>query len=293
MEYVNCNICGKNDAELLFEGKDLKFELPGRFNVVKCRNCGLIYTNPRPTKQEILMYYPTDYKLHQIIPPRRNPLLKSIGHAYDYLLLGNLYGLDDLPRGKILDVGCGSGIFLRQLKEKGWQTYGVEISPIAARRAQTLGLEVFTGELHQAKFSINYFDVILMKHVLEHLNDPLRTLEEARRILKDEGVLIISVPNVQSVEARVFGKYWEGFELPRHLYHFSPYTLRLLLKKSRFRIIKITNEAGNIWAISLNYLTARKIEKFFEHPIIQALSLFLTSVTAKLGIGGLVVHAKK
>jgi len=112
----------------------------------------------------------------------------------------------------------------------------VEVSKYAAAYGNKHGLNIFNGELNDAKFPSNFFDVIVMNHVLEHLFNPKETLQEVSRILKPDGLLIIGIPNIDSYAARVFGKYWSAMEIPRHLYHFSVKTLKLLLSENNFEI---------------------------------------------------------
>jgi len=233
MEYVNCICCNEDSTKILFEVKDENHEV---FNIVKCRNCGLVFLNPRPTKQEIKNYYPSNYYTHKI--KIEQPNLRSKIYGNYIRLFGNLMdwpeALKDLPKGNVLDVGCGNGKLLKELKEKGWETYGVDVDPLATKQARKLGLNVFTGELHEVEIPKDYFDVVIMKHSLEHMHNPLQILKEYHRILKPDGTLIIEVPNIKSTEAKIFREQWKELDIPRHLYHFSPYTLASLLNKANF-----------------------------------------------------------
>jgi SAM-dependent methyltransferase len=295
VEHVNCIICEKDDTEFLFSARDRQFGLPGEFKVLKCRDCGLVYLNPRPTKGEITKYYPDRYGPHQLILGTIIKHNRFIWQHYIQLFTrkSDPWSLEDLSKGKILDVGCGSGADLKKLRDKGWETYGVDISSIAVKHARKLGLDVFSGELNEAMFPNGYFDVIVMKYALEHMHNPLKVLNEAHRILRDDGLLVIGVPNINSMEAKIFKGYWYHLDVPRHLYHFSPHTLELLLKKSKFSIRKIDYETlpSGING-SLNYLPKKKITRILSPIAFGPLYAFST-ICPRLHQGLVVIHASK
>jgi SAM-dependent methyltransferase len=119
------------------------------------------------------------------------------------------------------------------LKNHGWgEVHGIEISRGAAALANEHGLDVFCGELVDAHYPDSYFDYISLVHVLEHMHDPMMTLKEICRILKRDGLLVVGVPNFESYENKVFGKYQSLMDVPRHLYHFSKKTITAMLEKN-------------------------------------------------------------
>jgi SAM-dependent methyltransferase len=137
--------------------------------------------------------------------------------------------------GAILDVGCSSGSFLEALKGGPWKGYGIEISPSAAERARArTGAEVFVGDLFDAPFGQESFDAVTSFDVLEHLHRPREAMEKIWEWLKPDGVYYVFLPNVLCWEARLFHSYWYGLELPRHLFHFSPQSLRQLMRSVGF-----------------------------------------------------------
>jgi SAM-dependent methyltransferase len=138
--------------------------------------------------------------------------------------------------GRILDVGCGAGQALDRYKEKGWETFGVEISETASRRAQASGHSVFHGVLEEAHYPDNYFDLVRMRHVLEHLPDPVASLAETYRVLRSRGVFALEVPNWPGMWARAFKQYYWQVDSPRHLYFFDRSTVQLAVKKAGFTI---------------------------------------------------------
>lgn len=278
-EYVNCNICKKDDSVLLFRVKDYCFGLPGEFKVVKCRSCGAVYLNPRPNKKTIGVYYPVEYAPHKTASGKtgfevRQKLLNSIIKFSS----SELKALKGHVVGTVLDVGCGGGTYMKILKKKGWDVYGVDASPIATERAKSLGLNnIFTGELHEAKYSDNYFDVVLLRHSLEHMHHPFETLIEIRRILKYNGTLLIVVPNFQSVEARIFKEYWSQIDAPRHLYFFTKNTIKQMFQKIGFRIVAFSYSSRpfSSFPISLVYKINNKILKKLLDNIISYVIFYI------------------
>lgn len=138
--------------------------------------------------------------------------------------------------GRLLDVGCGTGKDLLRLQQAGWKVTGVEISPYAASLARArLGCEVVPGHFDEAPLEGRRFDVVRLSHVLEHLPSPRRSLGKAHRLLGPGGLLWVEVPNAASLERYLFGGQWFQWDLPRHLYHFTPATLVRLLRDTGFR----------------------------------------------------------
>jgi SAM-dependent methyltransferase len=183
-------------------------------------------------------------RFYQFVPP-------SLRKSFGFILKG---WLTDIPakeippsirvplpieNGKVLDIGCGAGHHLLWFKRYGWETYGVEISELACKRARERGLEVFNGDLLEANFPDDYFDLITIHDVLEHTFKPKEILGKIHRILKPGGIVMGTMPNCDSLERRIFKEYWFLWEVPRHLYHFSVFTLTRLLKETNFTKFKI------------------------------------------------------
>jgi SAM-dependent methyltransferase len=300
MECVDCNLCGSKRTETVLTQRDLSVSTSVReFTVVKCSDCGLIYLNPRPTPAEISSFYPSEYygvqhekkkttlemawksfskKIKRWImedyygyPRRSPPSLRT--HFRKWLLLPEVVHLKInqksilpfLGEGKLLDVGCGPGVNLSRFKDYGWETYGVEFSPLAAEQARKkTGSRVFEGDLLSAGFKDRYFDVVFFSHSLEHMYDPKNMLQETRRILKDNGRLIVCVPNAGCWEAKIFSRWWIPWDLPRHLYHFDRVTLNDLLERTGFKATRIyTGIGSNTLMRSLEYLFKNKWGKKF------------------------------
>jgi SAM-dependent methyltransferase len=285
METTLCNFCGNTVATPIV--CDLPDFLLQRQEVsvtfVKCNVCGLIYQNPRPTLDEMAFHYPPDYESFGPEPDKEESswLLKK---AF-------LYGVEKRCRfvtrykraGRLLDVGCATGNFLQGIRRYGnWDLFGVEINDHAAQIAQKLGLNVRAGTLEQAGFLEGYFDVVTLWDVLEHLHNPASSLREIFRILKPDGLLVIRVPNAGSWDFRLFGRFWAGFDAPRHLYVFTPSIMELLLGKNNFQTIARSSQIGaySTFLLSLRFwISARKkpielletLTTVLQHPIMRLL----------------------
>jgi len=263
MEEIACNVCESDNYVVLFEGWDRLHGLGGPFRLVKCQQCGLIYLNPRPTRQEMGRYYPPEYEPYTQGIEGAKGFLSTLDYRYGVAKRCRMITRRKRP-GRILDVGCGVGHFLNGMKQRGWQAFGTEVSARAAAYArERFGLKVFVGQLEEAEFPAAYFDAITLWHVLEHLHDPLATLKEINRLLKNDGFLVFSIPNWHSVDARLFGKYWVGLDMPRHLFTFPRPALEELLAKAGFKILHEGCFFGShgLFVLSLRFLLEEKMSQ--------------------------------
>jgi SAM-dependent methyltransferase len=156
--------------------------------------------------------------------------------------------------GALLDLGCSSGAFLESLKGEPWRLYGVEMSADGAKKAeQRAGAQVFVGDVLEATFKPNSFDVITCFDVFEHLYEPRQVMKKVAEWLKPGGIFYVLVPNIDSAEARVFGTYWHGLELPRHLFHYSPTSLRKLAEGAGLQQLSLETRQNPAIGTSLRY----------------------------------------
>src|SRR5262249_15394413 len=187
-----------------------------------CTDCGLVFLNPMPSDEELMGMYPTEYYAYQDEP--KSGRLKQ----FCKLVLGYWQGVKD-PHfekpGVLLDIGCGSGAHMLRMRQRGWEVYGVEINDAAAKIGTSKGLQIFSGNLRDARFQSQFFDYVRASHSLEHITDPRGTLEEIHRVLKPDGKFLVAVPNVDSLSARVFKQYWWHLCPPVHVYGYSSATL--------------------------------------------------------------------
>ncbi len=233
-----CPLCDSPRQVEIYVAKDRHYGIQGWFRLVQCADCRLIFLNPMFTDEELAALYPNDYYAYQ--DHFQNHSAKEVLRR----LLGLRIRTRD-PRfgkpGNILDVGCGSGWFLRGMRAQGWNAYGVEVNPAAARMGKEKeGLDIFCGPLQGAGFEEDFFDYVRLNHSFEHMTSPHETLAEIRRILKPTGKLMIGVPNVDGLNARLFRQYWWYLGVPVHPFGYSVQTLSRLLRRHRFAVAKIT-----------------------------------------------------
>jgi len=250
---VNCNFCGADDSELVLESGDRLCGVEGTFRLVRCRKCGLIHVNPRPTADELARYYPDDYLPYTPAIEDEPSLWRRLDRRYGlYRRCRAVISRADGP-GRLLDVGCATGVFLDGMRRRGWRVWGVDINAKVAQYArERLGLDVFVGQLEEAAFPARSFDVVTLWDVLEHVPDPRRTLTEVARILRPGGLLVLSLPDPDCLEARLFGPYWAGWDVPRHLHLFPLPVLERLLDEIGFQGAEVSYFTGRYYVFVLS-----------------------------------------
>lgn len=258
-----CPMCGRDDARPILEAPDAA-PADGTglvFAVVRCEHCGLAYTNPRPTPSTIGAFYPADYRPH-----RRPRKMEQSRPARP--LWARLFGRPCNERrgtlpwhgaGRLLDFGCGGGGFLKRMAEQGWQVIGLDAAVGAVRRVQEeLGLKALVGSLPHPDLPPGSFDVVTMWHSLEHVHRPLAILREAYRLLVPGGRIVVATPNLESLPFYWFGRSWFGLDLPRHLTHFTPKTLREMLQTAGYRVESVRMLRHSDWLRSSARLAVRQ-----------------------------------
>jgi len=241
-----CDLCGATTARTLYSTGDRLHHSEQLFAIVACVGCGALRTLPQMTEGELARFYPQDY-WGEANEPTLDWIRSSQSDKTKFL------ATCALTSGRILDVGCGSGWFLRTLDETHWERFGVETSEAAAQAARrALGSQqIFTGTLIEAPHQDASFDVVAFWSALEHMNNPRANLIEARRLLKPGGTLIVQVPNAASYQSRWFGGNWFALDAPRHRYHFTLATLDRVLTDSGFIMYRKTfhSKAHNAHAL--------------------------------------------
>ncbi|MEI6059350.1 MAG: class I SAM-dependent methyltransferase [Bacteroidota bacterium] len=246
----NCPVCGLESFEPFLSGKDY-FLTDEIFGIVQCNKCSFRFTNPRPKVDELGKYYQSaEYISHS--DTRKGAFAWVYQQVRKYTLGRKLAMIQTFqPKGEILDIGCATGQFLQYMGSHGWKTSGIEPDEKTRTRAiSEYGLQVYPEE-HLNTLARSSFDVITMWHVLEHVSGLQERMEQLRALLKPEGTLIIAVPNCEAYDAQKYGVFWAGYDLPRHLYHFSKTDMKLLMEKNGFTIVKIVPMRFDAFYVSL------------------------------------------
>ena len=274
MEKVPCALCGANQTELLFRGYDEWYKQVGSFPTVQCELCGHIYITPRPDKNEIGAFYPDEYSPYYTAIEDEPSLWRQFNRRYGMSKRVKLIQSRLLRKGCVLDVGCATGNFLAALRDDGWEAQGVEFSEYAANYArQRHQLDVFHGELEDAHFDDQRFDLVIFWDVLEHVHHPRETLLETARIAKVDGTLLLVLPNPDSFEARLFGQYWGGWDTPRHLHIYSETVISQFLSETGWKMTEMICVTGRIWLfnLSLEHWLQNKMQSIRGRKIIMAM----------------------
>ncbi len=290
LEPIACPLCGGREIEHLASMPDFVLGTPGLFPLSRCTVCGLLHQNPRMRSDQIERAYPPHYAAHGREPhlmrlwrKHRAAVLWRLTrrHGYRHLdvassgsrlarlaaPLGAWWRRDAIDitfppwigRGRLLDVGCATGVFLRQASAAGWCVAGIEIDPEAAARARSVTPDIFCGDMAEAPFSPGSFDVITSFHVVEHLVDPVGALTRMIGWLAPGGLLIVEVPNVAGVGGQLFGRYWSGLDFPRHLVHFTPATMTATVAKAGGRVVRAQHQSKPRYIVrSVQHLVAAR-----------------------------------
>jgi SAM-dependent methyltransferase len=259
-EWTACPCCFADDAEVARTAHDRLFGLPGKYHVVGCRRCGMLYTNPRPTFESLGRHYPSDYFCYD--PPEsyrglRGMVMKRVTND----LLARRMRMTERVTGKlqpgtrVCDVGCSHGHLLSAFKkQRGCDVVGVDFNPEMVGYGRKQGVPIVCGTLEDAAFEAGQFDVVTMTEYLEHEPHPFRVLSECRRVTRPGGYLAIEVPLISSLGARCFKNYWSQLDLPRHLMFFTPETIGRMLHANGYEMVSVKQVYGSIGMSLLHVL---------------------------------------
>ena len=223
----NCILCSGADSQVVYRLDD--------YSLLKCLNCGLVYIDHLPQKKQEInerLYSSEEFKKRYF---KGKLFLKRWFN-------GKLKNIEKLMpgKGRVLDIGCSYGFFLEAAQKRGWDIYGVEMNPIAGDYLSgKFGDKVFIGRLEDSGFHPNFFDVITLWDVLEHIDNPLQFLGKCKALLKKGGFICIQAPNIDSFIARKKGKDWDWLNPGDHLYYFNPSTLAKLIEAVGLDVVKV------------------------------------------------------
>ena len=234
---LECPKCYGSNYEIFLQCTDYTVSKE-KFTIVSCKKCGFIFTNPRPDIVSIGKYYESeDYISHS------NAKAGSINKIYHFIkkiaIEKKIRLIENLNPNKktLLDIGCGTGSFLGMIKNHGWMATGIEPNEKARETAIKIYSVPVFDEQKLKSFPKESFSVVTMWHVMEHVHNLKQRIIDIYNLLEKNGFAFIAVPNYTSWDAKYYGKLWAGFDVPRHLYHFSPETIKELFKQSNLEHI--------------------------------------------------------
>ncbi len=251
IHYTSCPICKKDTIEpsLIIKDHSVSGEI---FNVWYCRNCTFKFTQDIPEAESIGKYYASEaYVSHT---DTKKGLINKLYHFVKGITLGRkrkmIGELTGLSKGNLLDIGCGTGSFLHEMKLHNWNINGIEADASARARAKE-NYRIEPSEPSLLKSLSPSFDVITMWHVLEHVHTLHEYIAECRRLLQKNGLLIIAVPNYTSGDAEEYKEFWAAWDVPRHLYHFSPQSMETLAGIHGFKVIQMKPMVFDSYYVSM------------------------------------------
>ncbi len=221
-----------------------------KFLLCKCSKCNLIFTNPRPEKESISQYYQSDdYISHKDKSNNITNILYKIVRKITIRQKLDWLNNNNIKKGSLLDIGCGTGYFLEAAAKDGWKTIGLEPDETARKIALEKHITIVSdiAELPVKK----HYQCITMFHVLEHIHKLRKTGKKLYELLKRDGTLFIAVPNYNSFDSNYYDKYWAGLDVPRHLYHFTQETIHVFAKEHNFKIINTIPMKFDSYYVSL------------------------------------------
>jgi 2-polyprenyl-3-methyl-5-hydroxy-6-metoxy-1,4-benzoquinol methylase len=285
LEFVACDYCGGSETTERYEKRG--------FKIVQCNACGMVYTNPRLTGTKITELYDADYFQGHGFDKSVDYVSDVKGHStnrdsyslndWDLDWISSLLGRERKTR-RLLEIGCGTGVFLDKARTHGFEVSGLELSPFAAEFVRNMGIPVDTESIESANYAPESFDVIVMREVIEHLPHPLESLRTVHGWLKPGGVLFMATGNYDCPERKLRGADWFYFMPEGHLYYFSNKTMRRYLEKVGFAKVNVTNQ-GDLLMEKLR--TARVLTPSEPRPgnvlkrgvffLVRALNHFISS----------------
>lgn len=286
---TKCPACGSEALRPYLSGEDYHYGNEGIFQLNRCDTCHLWMLAPMRTPQALSAFYPTSYYSFQ---PR-------LSETSSKTAVRKLLGLERrtyLPAfnvpGRLLDVGSGAGQYLQQLSNRGWTVTGIEPSHQAAAVGRQAGLDIRLGDIRTVDLPPKSFDVVRFNHSIEHVPDPVAALKAAHALLKDDGYLIVGVPNTDGLWPRMFGRWWWHLGLPVHVYGFNPGNLRRLLENTGFTVLRIRYNSefsgllgsAQIW-LNRNKRPRRSTGRVFASRILRVPTMRFLKVLDLCGLG--------
>jgi len=281
---VSCNNCGSSDAAFVTNGVEHEYDntTQDEFTVVKCKQCGLHYLNPRPDVSELSTIYPSEYYAYHLqtknVESENQDSLLYRARKFVYLdrLEKAISHCGNNQELNILDIGCADGRALnwyRKIESTTVNTFGVDFDQIAVERARAAGHTIYQGRFEDVDMPTDFFDMAVATHVIEHVADSKAFARRAFEVIKPGGILLLETPNIDSLDARIFRhRHWGGYHFPRHWVFYSAASITQLVKGLGFDVIEIRyHPAPAFWNWSFHSLMAaqapcKKLADFLFPP---------------------------
>jgi len=255
-----CPLCGKGNVMPFMTTTDRFHWRPEKYDLMRCSGCSYVWLADPPKPEDMGPHYSEDY--HRVIMASGELTASGRWGRQCDVIASHKKG------GAILDIGCSSGGFLKAMKGDAWKLYGIEWEASTAEKAKAAtGADVFVGEALDAPFPDESFDVITGFDLLEHVYHPRQFLDKVQQWLKPGGIAYFGLPNIDSWEARMLGTYWYGLELPRHLSHFSPKSLRHVMTSLGFEEVSLVTPRTSYIEHSAAYLRSELISQMGTTPV--------------------------
>ena len=274
----NCPLCDEKTFQEFIQCTDFSISRE-TFHLVKCTSCGFVFTNPRPATSEIGRYYNSDiYISHHSDKKGLIPWVYRKIRDIQFVNKTNIIKRYFKTSVSVLDIGCGTGDFLKYCNTLGWVTAGVE--PDTDAREQANKKHIPVHDLGFLKQTYEKYDVITLWHVLEHVHKLQGRMKELSHLLNDNGIIIIAVPNPNSPDAIHYKNYWAAYDVPRHLLHFTKDSMTLLFKKHNFKLIDIFPMKYDAYYVSIKS-EEYKSKNFFLNLINGVINGWHSNYTAR------------
>jgi SAM-dependent methyltransferase len=298
LTHVSCCVCDSDDATPLAVGEDFEYRTSqDSFLAMRCRHCGLIYLNPRPTVEQLDRIYPSNYHAFEFTPARFGFVYGVRRRLEARRVLGYCHGTPD--KARVIDVGCGDGFHLKLLADYGPSGYtleGVDPDARAVEAARRNGLDVHHGTIETLDLGTGRYDLALLIQTIEHVADPPSLLRGIRRILRPGGKLVIVTDNTDSLDRKLFeGRHWGGYHFPRHWNLFNGESLQRLASRCGLSVERMTTIVSPVnWVYSIrnalvDYGAPRWLCERFSLNSVGSLALFtlFNSLERAVGNGAL------
>lgn len=249
-----CKVCAHEMIPAFNNLFDTRYGYPDYFDILRCPNCGLYQTNPQLAQSEISSLYTNYYPYADVdaekIKTGFRPLL-GLASQFKNWLIGNHRIQNMFPQGsgRVLEVGCGDGRSLLQLRALGYDAYGIEADENIRRIKDVLGLNIYIGTIEDADFQPSTFDLITANQLIEHIVNFESFITSMKKLLKPDGVIILSTPNANSLYRKIFGRIWINWHVPFHQQVFNRKSLECLLERHGLKIIKTKTVSPNSWTL--------------------------------------------